>query len=81
MSDLTVRDRLRWPLLTPVAAAVVLIVTWFQHDHWIALTIVTIALIASIVAAVHHAEVVAHKVGEPFGSLILAVAVTIIEVA
>jgi len=32
------------------------------------------------VAAVHHAEVVAHRVGEPFGSLILAVAVTVIEV-
>ena len=31
--------------------------------------------------SVHHAEVVAHRVGEPFGSLILAVAVTIIEVA
>jgi Ca2+:H+ antiporter len=30
---------------------------------------------------VHHAEVVAHRVGEPFGSLVLAVAVTIIEVA
>ncbi|CAL9320898.1 Sodium-potassium_proton antiporter ChaA [Streptomyces sp. enrichment culture] len=29
----------------------------------------------------HHAEVVAHRVGEPFGSLVLAVAVTIIEVA
>jgi Ca2+:H+ antiporter len=30
---------------------------------------------------VHHAEVVAHKVGEPYGSLVLAVAVTVIEVA
>jgi Ca2+/H+ antiporter len=29
---------------------------------------------------VNHAEVVAHRVGEPFGSLVLAVAVTIIEV-
>ena len=33
-----------------------------------------------MLVAVHHAEVVAHRVGEPFGSLILAVAVTIIEV-
>jgi Ca2+:H+ antiporter len=30
---------------------------------------------------VHHAEVVALRVGEPFGSLVLAVAVTVIEVA
>jgi Ca2+:H+ antiporter len=38
-------------------------------------------LIASVIAAVHHAEVVAHRVGEPFGTLILAVCVTVIEVA
>jgi len=41
----------------------------------------TAGLIASVLAAVHHAEVVAHRVGEPFGSLVLALAVTIIEVA
>jgi len=38
-------------------------------------------LIGSVVASVHHAEVVAHRVGEPFGTLVLAVAITIIEVA
>ena len=38
-------------------------------------------LIAAVLAAVHHAEVVAHRVGEPFGSLVLALAVTVIEVA
>jgi Ca2+:H+ antiporter len=38
-------------------------------------------LIATVFAAVYHAEVIAHRVGEPFGTLVLAVAVTIIEVA
>jgi Ca2+:H+ antiporter len=38
-------------------------------------------LIGSVLAAVHHAEVVAHRVGEPFGALVLAVAITTIEVA
>ncbi len=38
-----------------------------------------IALIATVLAAVHHAELVAHGVGEPFGTLLLAVAVTVIE--
>src|SRR4051794_5257481 len=38
-----------------------------------------IVLIATVLAAVHHAELVAHKVGEPFGTFLLAVAVTIIE--
>jgi len=39
------------------------------------------ALIPTVFAAVYHAEVVAHRVGEPFGTLVLALAVTIIEVA
>ncbi|MBC8008408.1 MAG: ionic transporter y4hA [Prolixibacteraceae bacterium] len=38
-------------------------------------------LLGAVIAAVHHAEVVAHRVGEPFGTLVLAVAVTVIEVA
>lgn len=38
-------------------------------------------LLGAVFAGVHHAEVVAHRVGEPFGTLVLAVAVTIIEVA
>jgi Ca2+:H+ antiporter len=38
-------------------------------------------LIGAVFAAVYHAEVVAHRIGEPFGTLVLAVAVTVIEVA
>lgn len=38
-------------------------------------------LIGAVLAAVHHAEVVAHRVGEPFGTLLLALAITVIEVA
>ncbi len=41
----------------------------------------TLLLIGSVLAAVHHAEVVAHKVGEPYGTLLLALAITTIEVA
>ena len=40
-----------------------------------------LVLCAAVIASVHHAEVVAHKVGEPFGTLVLAVSVTVIEVA
>ncbi|MBV8837574.1 MAG: ionic transporter y4hA, partial [Alphaproteobacteria bacterium] len=40
-----------------------------------------ILLVATVFAAVYHAEVVAHRTGEPFGTLVLAVAVTVIEVA
>lgn len=38
-----------------------------------------VALIVNVLSAVHHAEVVAHKVGEPYGTIILAVAVTLLE--
>ncbi|MCY0969117.1 calcium:proton antiporter [Chryseobacterium wangxinyae] len=40
-----------------------------------------ILLTGSVLSAVHHAEVVAHKVGEPYGTIILALCITIIEVA
>jgi Ca2+:H+ antiporter len=46
--------------------------TWF-------ILLLGIALIGAVLAAVHHAEVVAHKTGEPFGTLILALCITIIE--
>lgn len=42
--------------------------------------LVALVLGGAVLAAVHHAEVVAHRVGEPFGTLILALAVTVIEV-
>ena len=45
------------------------------------LVVASVFLLASVFAAVHHAEVVALKVGEPFGSILLAVAVTVIEAA
>jgi Ca2+:H+ antiporter len=38
-----------------------------------------LALIGAVIASVHHAEVVAHRVGEPFGTLVLAIAVCVIE--
>ena len=39
------------------------------------------SLVAVVITAVHHAEVVAHRVGEPYGTLLLAIAVTVIEVS
>jgi Ca2+:H+ antiporter len=45
------------------------------------LVLFALVLGGAVFAAVHHAEVVAHRVGEPFGTLVLAIAVTVIEVA
>jgi Ca2+:H+ antiporter len=64
----------------PLLALVTLVLTWGRHLPTAVEVLVVIPLAGAVLAAVHHAEVVAHRVGEPFGSLILAVAVTIIEV-
>ena len=55
--------------------------TWGRTLGVVVVVVVAIVLAGAVLAAVHHAEVVAHRVGEPFGSLVLAVAVTVIEVA
>lgn len=65
----------------PVIAIVLLALTWGRDLPGAVVALVTLVLAGAVLAAVHHAEVVAHRVGEPFGSLVLAVAVTIIEVA
>ena len=49
-------------------------------NAWLAAA-AAVALVATVFAAVYHAELVAHRVGEPFGTLVLAVAVMVIEVA
>jgi Ca2+:H+ antiporter len=43
--------------------------------------LMAVLLMGAVMAAVHHAEVVAHRVGEPYGTLVLAVAITVIEVS
>ncbi len=65
----------------PLAACVILAAVWGRPLGWIPVSLVAAALIAAVLAAVHHSEVVAHRVGEPFGTLILAMAVTFVEVA
>jgi len=70
-----------WTTFTPVLAMVVLAASWGRSPTTVVALLIGVFLVGAVLAAVHHAEVVAHRVGEPFGSLILAVAVTVIEVA
>jgi Ca2+:H+ antiporter len=71
---------LRWTAVVPVLAVLVLVATWGTKPAPVVLVVAGAFLAGSVMAAVHHAEVVAHRVGEPFGALILALAVTVIEV-
>lgn len=77
----TTAGRFGWTVVAPAAAALVLVFSWGTHPGPVGNTLVGVTLVAAVLAGVHHAEVVAHRVGEPFGSLVLAVAVTVIEVA
>ena len=66
----------------PILGVAALALGWNVKDPAVwAIVVMAVVLAATVLVAVHHAEVIAHKVGEPFGSLVLAVAVTVIEVA
>ena len=69
-----------WSWAWPLLACAVLAVAGVTGTNGVVNTATAIILIVTVFAAVHHAEVVAHRVGEPLGTLVLAVAVTLIEV-
>jgi len=73
--------RVPWTTWAPILGLVVLVGSWGRHPAPVTAALIAVPLVGAVLAAVHHAEVVAHRVGEPFGSLLLAVAVTVIEVA
>ena len=70
-----------WPHTIPFAAGLTVLAVWGNPLGWTAVALSSLALVGAVLASVHHAEVIAHKVGEPYGTLVLALAVTIIEVA
>ncbi|MFD3535697.1 calcium:proton antiporter [Streptomyces sp. NPDC058664] len=80
MSSSTASTARQWTTWGPVVAALALAAAWGRDLPGFAVVLITLCLVAAVLAAVHHAEVIAHRVGEPFGSLVLAVAVTVIEV-
>ena len=70
-----------WTWLMPILAWAALLTVMASGWGGPFLLIVAACLAGAVFAAVHHAEVVAHRIGEPFGTLVLAIAVTVIEVA
>lgn len=73
-----------WTLLASAAAIGFVVAEkflWAGSLPMIVLPVAAIFLFAAVFAAVHFAEIVAQKIGQPFGSVLLAIAVTIIEVA
>jgi Ca2+:H+ antiporter len=70
-----------WAWAWPALAWAILVLMAVSGDGGMTAAAAGASLIAAVFAAVYHAEVVAHRIGEPFGTLVLAVAVTVIEVA
>lgn len=66
-----------WAVLAPLLAMGALL--FGKPDSAFGVVVAGVLLGAAVMAAVYHAEVLAHYFGEPFGSLILALAVTVIE--
>lgn len=65
-----------WTIAAPLAGGALLLTHTAGTVH---LVFLVLGLAICVLAAVHHAEVVAHRTGEPFGTLLLACAVTAIE--
>src|ERR1700752_2831305 len=70
-----------WTTVVPLAGTLLLAGALGLAAGPVLIAVCVVALMATVFAAVYHAEVVAHRVGEPFGTLVLALAVTLIETA
>ena len=74
------KNMLNWAILFPVLAWVAFLLGWTDGSLW--LQVITGGLLmGAVISGVHHSEVIATRVGEPFGTIVLAIAITIIEVA
>lgn len=69
-----------WTIAAPILALAMYILSNAFSNTLMDL-LLTGSLVMAVLAGVHHAEVVAHRVGEPYGTLILAFAITTIEVS
>lgn len=68
--------------LSPLLSFSALILAYFfGASNSLMITLIAIALMYAVFSAVYFAERIAHRVGEPLGTLVLAIAVTVIEVA
>lgn len=71
----------KFSIATPFIGLVLLVFTWGTKPATIATIVLVAVHVALVMVSVGHAEAIAHRVGEPFGTLILALAVTVIEVS
>lgn len=71
---------LQWTTLIPLLGWTLYFSGLIDHNYVLQI-LASILLILSVMSAVHHSEIIAHRVGEPYGTIILAIAITVIEVS
>src|SRR5919112_3461972 len=72
-----------WCWAAPVAGALLVLAKlagWVSVESWPVLILAVTLLGGAVFSAVHHAEILAIRIGEPFGSILLALAITTLEV-
>jgi Ca2+:H+ antiporter len=70
-----------WSWAWPALAVIVLLLSFALGKGPVIAALAAVTLFGAVFAAVYHAEAIAHRIGEPFGTLVLALAVTLIETA
>jgi Ca2+:H+ antiporter len=70
----------QWTTSIPILAFI-LYFSGLLDNNLLFQIIASVLLMFCVMSAVHHSEIIAYRVGEPFGTIILAVSITIIEVA
>ncbi len=76
----TSRALLSWAGIAPLAAVAGLVLLLATgQPTWLVVATIPLMIVA-VLAAVEHAEAIGHRLGEPFGSILLALSVTLIEV-
>jgi Ca2+:H+ antiporter len=70
-----------WSWIIPLGAAGAAVAALLMPIGLVLGLVCGVALIGSVIASVHHAEVIAERVGEPYGTVVLSISITVIEVA
>src|SRR5690554_2448787 len=74
------RSLLQWTIIIPVVAWLLYFSGLLSGGYFIQ-SVASVLLILSVMSAVHHSEIIAERVGEPYGTIILAISITVIEVS
>nr|WP_323136867.1 hypothetical protein [Chryseobacterium sp. MMS21-Ot14] len=68
-----------WTIVVPVLSWLLYFGSFIFSSGYYSI-LLAVLLLGSVITAVYHSEVLAHRLGEPFGTLLLAFAITVIEV-